>query len=92
MEKEGACLPVIGWGMGAHEKYVRPLQTQEMKDRRHRRSIIAWKICVYSAVQNHRFIYNSSVYNRETHTNTQNEKDLIFFSQQSTASSSVCIS
>lgn len=46
-----------------------------MKDRRHRRrSIIVWKICVYSAMQNHRSIYNSGMYNHETRLCTQTHK------------------
>lgn len=72
---EGGCvlLPLIGWGMGA---YVIDHRTRkQMKDRRcWRRGIIVWKICVYSAMQNHRSIYNSGLYNHETHLCTQTHK------------------
>lgn len=45
---------------------------KQMKDRRlRRRSIIVRKICPHSSMQNHRSIYNSSMYNHEAHKHTK---------------------
>ncbi len=81
--EKGGCVSAcdrVGDGQGARGGGVTNTldhsKPEQMKDRRlRRRSIIVWKICLYSSMQNRRSIYNSSMYNHETHK----MKDFISF-------------